>query len=364
MNRRTLGWTLLASGALLASIPIWIAPAISLVGDHTITRTPTHLAVARPASSVTAIPASLLSAPKAINPQAGSTVANLSIPSLGLNTSVIEGTSYSELLLDPGHYAGSVLPGENGTSVLAAHNATYFRHINELKPGSEIIVTTSQGKFWFKVTGHRVVPDTVGLPISTTPTLDLEACYPLDALYFTPDRYIVESSLVKDHLYTTQHSAQRSPSDASPYTTNIPAVIADHYSFSLTKNSLPMGDFTYQGSLSKKAFAYQQSDRPLQAATTAVDLWLAFRDASQIGNSQAVLALLPNEKSTPYWKAQSIIYEAPLTVELTLSARGAPETMTLSDTNVSIDETPYVVHMHISFSQNQLHISSIQFQPE
>lgn len=137
----------------------------------------------------------LLNRPAADLPQppAGAPVGRLLIPALHLDAAVVQGTGDAQLLLAPGHLPGSVLPGADGTSVIAAHNATYFRHLNRLSLGQRIYVATAAGRFAFAVTGKRVVR--VGTPLANTrrPSLVLEACYPLSALYLTDRRYWVET---------------------------------------------------------------------------------------------------------------------------------------------------------------------------
>jgi sortase A len=50
--------------------------------------------------------------------------------------------------------------------------------------------------YQYAVTGAHVVP--AGSPVFSGPDgkLDLVTCYPLNALYLTPNRYVVEANLV------------------------------------------------------------------------------------------------------------------------------------------------------------------------
>jgi len=88
----------------------------------------------------------------------GTPVALLEIPRLGISEVVGEGTT-SDLLRDgPGHQRSSVMPGQNGTSVILGRQTTYgapFADLKRLVPGDTIQVTTGQGTHTFTVSGLR-----------------------------------------------------------------------------------------------------------------------------------------------------------------------------------------------------------------
>ena len=87
-------------------------------------------------------------------PAPGQPVALLSIPSIGVQKIVVEGTSASELTQGPGHLRSSPLPGRAGNSVIAGRRTTFgapFRRIADLHPGDRIEVATGQGAFTYTV---------------------------------------------------------------------------------------------------------------------------------------------------------------------------------------------------------------------
>lgn len=89
----------------------------------------------------------------------GTPVALLTIPALGLEQVVLEGTDSTITMSGPGHRRDSVLPGQVGHSVILGRAAAYggpFRSIGDLTPGAEIVVTTGQGESRFAVTGVRL----------------------------------------------------------------------------------------------------------------------------------------------------------------------------------------------------------------
>jgi len=116
-------------------------------------------------------------------PSVGQPVALLSIPTIGVQKIVVEGTSSSDLTHGPGHLRGSPLPGRPGNSVIAGRRTTFgapFRDLGTLHPGNLILVTTGQGAFTYAVkTIERVVPgqtDVIGP--STTNELTLVTSTP------------------------------------------------------------------------------------------------------------------------------------------------------------------------------------------
>ncbi len=101
---------------------------------------------------------------------AGAPVAVLEIPAIDLAPQVVvEGTRSRALQDGPGHLAGTVLPGQQGVSVVAGRSASFgapFGRLPELRGGDSVIVTTGQGRFVYLVTGVRVAGDPVPRPLA------------------------------------------------------------------------------------------------------------------------------------------------------------------------------------------------------
>jgi sortase A len=98
---------------------------------------------------------------------AGDPVALVSIPRLGLQQIVVEGTASGDLLAGPGHRRDTVLPGQEGTSVVYGRGATYgapFRDVPALVPGDLVRVVTAQGRVKFRVIGVRRAGDRLPQP--------------------------------------------------------------------------------------------------------------------------------------------------------------------------------------------------------
>ena len=97
----------------------------------------------------------------------GDPVALLSIPHLGIEQVVVEGTASGDMLAGPGHLRDTVLPGQVGTSVVFGRAATYgapFQRLPELRRGDEISVVMAQGQRIFHVTGIRRAGDPLPQP--------------------------------------------------------------------------------------------------------------------------------------------------------------------------------------------------------
>lgn len=89
---------------------------------------------------------------------AGTPVALLQIPALGLTEVVREGTTSTQTRQGVGHRRDTVMPGQAGASVLYGRQATFggpFGGLAKLVPGDSITVTTGQGKQSFIVFGLR-----------------------------------------------------------------------------------------------------------------------------------------------------------------------------------------------------------------
>ena len=92
----------------------------------------------------------------------GTPVALLKIPRIGVSAVVVEGTTSDITMLGPGHRRDTVLPGQEGVSVVYGRQFTYgsvFSQLSELKAGDKITVTTGQGESRFTVDGVRYDDD-------------------------------------------------------------------------------------------------------------------------------------------------------------------------------------------------------------
>lgn len=87
-------------------------------------------------------------------PAPGEPLGVIEIPKIELTRMMVEGTSRADLKKGPGHYIGTPFPGQSGNVGIAGHRTTYgapFNRIDELQPGDEIVLSTSQGSFTYEV---------------------------------------------------------------------------------------------------------------------------------------------------------------------------------------------------------------------
>jgi sortase A len=115
----------------------------------------------------------------------GAAVGRIEIPRIGASFVVVKGTDTSDLQSGPGIYSETVFPGMAGTTAIAGHRTTYlapFRHIDQLRRGSLIMVNMPYAHFTYTVVGKRVVaPTDVRAAVGNVgySRLVLSACTPL-----------------------------------------------------------------------------------------------------------------------------------------------------------------------------------------
>lgn len=133
-----------------------------------------------------------------VYPVEGDNIGSLTIPALNQKLVILQGTGVKELKKGVGHFAQSVLPGEEDNCVLSGHRETVFSQLGNLKIGDRLIVATSAGTFTYKVNSTRIVHEddkTVIVPTDNA-VLTLTTCYPFNTPGYFPDRYIVSADLV------------------------------------------------------------------------------------------------------------------------------------------------------------------------
>lgn len=130
----------------------------------------------------------------------GDALARLEIPAIGRNDIVVAGVSTADLKRGPGHFPDTPLPGQLGNAAIAGHRTTYgepFGDVDKLQVGDEIIATTLNGTFTYRVTGQQIVESNeywvVATADPTKATLTLTSCHPK---YSAKRRIVIFSELV------------------------------------------------------------------------------------------------------------------------------------------------------------------------
>jgi len=193
--RRQFDHTLATGGATTTTVPATTLPPTATAPSSTVpATTTTTVAPQGPTTTAFTIP------PK------GDPVALIAIPRIGVNQVVVEGVDVDDLRKGPGHYPATQMPGHEGTTAIAGHRTTYgapFGDLDQLNPGDQIVLTTVQGRFVYKVTETRVVDPSDGSVLANVPdvanpghylaTITLTTCNPK---FSASQRLVVLGSLV------------------------------------------------------------------------------------------------------------------------------------------------------------------------
>jgi sortase A len=128
-------------------------------------------------------------------------VARIEVPRLRQSAIVLAGASGQALAFGPGHVEGTPEAGEAGTAIYSAHRDTHFAFLRNVVIGDEIRVTRRDGaQFRYRITHHSIVRfDASGIdPLAGGHRLVLATCWPLDAKFAGPLRYLVHAELLAE----------------------------------------------------------------------------------------------------------------------------------------------------------------------
>ena len=142
-------------------------------------------------------------APHTGDPAEGEPVGDITIPRIGLNQVVVEGTDTPDLRKGPGHYIGTPMPGQAGNAAIAGHRTTYghpFYNLDGVQKGDPIVVTTLQGIFVYDAISSDVVSPSDNKVIANVPAnwLTLTTCNPR---FSASTRLIVHAQLAHSQLF-------------------------------------------------------------------------------------------------------------------------------------------------------------------
>lgn len=221
----------------------------------------------------------------------------LQVPAVGLVAPVVDGTGEAELSVAVGHVGSSSWPGPTGTTVLEAHDVTWFNHLDQLKVGDAMMVETPCHTFVYSVGSSQVVA--AGTPLLQTQAsqLVLVTCYPLDALSLTTQRLVVTAGLTS----IIDHGAEPGPVVApTAPVVPAPAVLADQ-GLDLDHNPAPMGTLSISGT---PAATWQQSSAPLDDENAVIALYFAALRSAEQHQPSWWSAVAP---SVPFGAAQQLV---------------------------------------------------------
>lgn len=189
----------------------------------------------------------------------------LEVPGLGLRAPVLQGLSDAVLDVAVGHDPASPWPGQNGESVVLAHDVSYFAQIDTLKTGDQVTWRDACEQLTFAVTGTQIT--TPGAIIDTPANgrgLALVTCYPTNALFWTSERYVVETTFVRSR--SVSHPATL-PSEISHLIVPAPrALVAE--GLTLQDNPILLGTLSITGAPSPQ---WKQGPAPLDVDADALE---------------------------------------------------------------------------------------------
>lgn len=123
----------------------------------------------------------------------------IQIPAIGVDAPIVQGDGWEQLKKGVGQHLGTPNPGQTGNLVLSAHNDVFgeiFRYLDQLEPGDEIILYTSQRSYIYTVQQSQLVEPTRVEVMAPTrePVVTLISCYP----YRVDDQRIVITALLSE----------------------------------------------------------------------------------------------------------------------------------------------------------------------
>lgn len=123
----------------------------------------------------------------------------IQIESIDVDVQIVQGVGWEELKRGVGQYVNGTEPGEDGNLILSAHNdifGQFFRFLDQLVPGDEVVVFTNLRAYTYVVMDTQVVAPTFVQVMEQTPdsSLTLISCYP----YLIDDERIVVHAVLQD----------------------------------------------------------------------------------------------------------------------------------------------------------------------
>jgi sortase A len=287
----------------------------------------------------------------------------LVIPAIGLTAPVEEGTDDAELNVAVGHVPSSVWPGTTGNAVLEAHDVSYFVNIDQLKVGDTIQYQTPCTTYLYTVQSHQVIAQ--GAPVYNTPspTISLVTCWPTNALWFTPNRYLVTAAEVQSTARKGPATVVGDvPASATPPTVPAPAALQSE-GLTLATNSIPMGTLSITGQPDP---TWVEGPGPLAVQDSAVQSFIAGEKALEQNQPGWWAAIAPQvAMAQPLVGAHITGYDASLDVTVTATGTSATSVQLVDTATVAGGSAPgrYVFTVVQSVSGGQLVITSWALRP-
>ncbi|MHB8296535.1 MAG: sortase domain-containing protein [Acidimicrobiales bacterium] len=326
--RLVAGASLLVLAVAAAAYPAWWDHHQAAAGSHLVMRERARIAATTTAATTTAAHRSA-----ACSPKTGPGI--LAIRALGLTAPVQQGLSEATLAVAVGHDPATSWPAPGALTILSSHDVGYFAHTSSLTAGQRITYTEPCGALSYRVTGHLILKPGQAIPAIPGGGIVLDSCYPTNALWYTPDRYLVLASYVGE----TASKHAPTPGPSAPQDISAPVVLPAGLSaaeLTLTTNSWLMGHLSFTGSPSP---AFLQSPAPLQAEGKALEVLFGLRHALAAHDAAWLAALAPGvhvpvglaaTPAAPLEVTEAVAGSTVEAVTLTSSTTAGPVTLTVA----------------------------------
>jgi sortase A len=259
----------------------------------------------------------------------------LTIPRIGVVAPVLAGTSERVLGVGVGHLTGSRWPDQGGTDVLEAHDVTFFTGLTRLRAGDRVYLDAPCRTWVYRVSAGRVVPQGTPVAAGPTPRLVLVTCWPTDALFYTTQRYLVTTTLVR-----SSDTASRLPTVTGFPAPKLRLPAALHgVDLSVDTLGIPLGRLHIAGTPSA---AWRGSGAPLQASAAGVRLFDAALVLLRRGWPNLWPRLAPGGSASaagPLRGQPYPVFEVP--VDVTVAAQGDRVTGIHLESQVAVAGEPY-----------------------
>lgn len=132
-------------------------------------------------------------------PVPGDALGSLAIGGTAVDCTLYYGDSDDLLKQGAGLYTGASLPGQGGCVLVGGHTNTYFRDLEKVEVGDEVLLSLDYGEYRYEITEWKIARADDADAYDLHPEqeqLVLYTCYPFGALYETPMRYFLFGRLV------------------------------------------------------------------------------------------------------------------------------------------------------------------------
>jgi sortase A len=255
----------------------------------------------------------------------------LQIPKIQLTAPVLQGLTDSVLNVSIGHDPSTNWPGPNSAALFAAHDVSFFSQLSNLKTGDIITYTVPCATYSFTVTGSQVTSPGASISVPSGGAIVLDTCWPPNALWYTPDRYIVtatyQSTGPQNPSLSTTNAISQLPSENLNF--SLPTGL-DPSLVQLANNSQEMGQLHFAGSPST---AFEQSNAPLQVEGTALQGWFALLHSLSANQSSWWNAVLPSQAFPSSLVSPSQRSTSPLEITETVQGTSATQVTLVGGVN-------------------------------